>query len=106
MLFEVMMLPETKLIGENLRQFMTANKITFRQAAERSGLAISTISELINGQDKKISYYFILADSINMPVKSMLNVEYSLDDSALLLTFNKITQKQKTLLKKLIETMS
>lgn len=97
--------PEIRMIGENLRQFMTDNNITFRQAAARSGLAISTISELINGQDKKISYYFILASAIGMPIKTALSTENSTQDSQLLHLLNQIPTNQKTILKNLLDTL-
>lgn len=100
-----MPLPEITLIGERIRQYMKQNKITLRKASERSGFAISTISEIINGKDKRISYYFLLSKSINMPLNNLCNTDLSIDEINFLTAYKSLNSKQKLALFSLIQTL-
>lgn len=97
---------EAKRIGENIGQYMKAHHITVRQASERSGFAISTISEITNGKDKKLSYYFILAKAINMPQQQLFATQYAVQDIALLELINNLTNQQKQHLKDFLSSIS
>lgn len=99
------MLPEVKMIGQNIASFMTKNKITVRYASQRSGLALGTISEITNGRDKRISYYFILAKSIGMPTSSIFETKHSPEDIMLLHHFTGLPSAQKKAIKQLIESL-
>lgn len=83
---------------------MERNDIRYRDASKLSGYSISTISELLNDHDKKISYYFVLAKSIGMTRNQLLSIEYNEIETDIVNSLSALSEKQKQLIYQLLQS--
>lgn len=62
-----------KDVAQAINNHMIEQRISGRTAAKISGLSESTISEIRSGKDKRLSFYFIVAQSIGLDTKILFN---------------------------------
>lgn len=94
-----------KLIAERINTHMCVNAIKARDAAAKSGLSESTISEIRHGSDKRISYYLILAEAINLPTQSLFNTQLTNTEMTLVMACKKLNNEQLQALNTFLNTL-
>ncbi|OUL59232.1 hypothetical protein B1199_02905 [Pseudoalteromonas ulvae] len=94
-----------KDVAQAINKHMIEHRISGRAAAKISGLSESTISEIRSGKDKRLSFYFIVAQSIGIETQTLFNTHLthlqrqllaatsSMSDQKIIALINYLTEK-------------